>query len=114
LKFTPANGRVVIDSRVENGEALVWVTDTGPGIPPDDLPHIFDRFWHARRGGARQGNGLGLSIAQGIMRAQNGRIWVESEVGKGTTFYMSLPLARTERAMPELSLSGFRAASSPV
>ena len=94
LKFTPTDGAVTIDSCVRDGDVHVWVKDTGPGIPSADVPRIFDRFWHARRGAARQGNGLGLSIAQGIMRAHNGRIWVESEVGKGTTFYVAVPLAK--------------------
>jgi PAS domain S-box-containing protein len=94
LKFTPSDGSVTISSRLQHQEVVVSVADTGPGIPPSDLPRVFDRFWHARRGADHHGNGLGLSIAEGIMRAHNGRIWVESAVGMGTTFFVALPVAR--------------------
>jgi CheY-like chemotaxis protein len=68
------------------------VTDTGPGIAAADLDHVFDRFWQARKT-ARAGTGLGLSIAKGIVEAHGGRIWVESEVGVGTTVSFTLPIA---------------------
>jgi signal transduction histidine kinase len=66
------------------------VADTGPGISPHDLPLLFDRFWQGAREG-RGGAGLGLAIARGIVDGHGGRIWVESEVGRGTTFYFTLP-----------------------
>ena len=66
--------------------------DTGPGIPPDQLPHVFDRFWQATRGD-RAGLGLGLAIVRAIVEAHGGRVWVESELGKGTTVVFTLRLA---------------------
>jgi two-component system sensor histidine kinase BaeS len=72
----------------------VSVSDTGVGIAPEDLPHIFDRFWRVDRARTRAagGSGLGLSIAQSIAEAHGGRISVESEPGKGSTFEVLLPL----------------------
>jgi signal transduction histidine kinase len=69
------------------------VSDTGPGIAPDELPYVFDRFWQGERT-TRSGAGLGLSIVKGIIEAHGGTIWLESEVGVGTTAYFTLPLAR--------------------
>jgi signal transduction histidine kinase len=71
------------------------VSDTGPGIPADQLPHIFGRFWQATRAD-RRGIGLGLAIAKGIVEAHRGRIWVESEVGVGSEFIFTLPVADTD------------------
>jgi signal transduction histidine kinase len=71
---------------------VVCVVDTGVGISPDDLPHIFDRFWRARETTAK-GAGLGLSIARGIIDAHGGKIWAESKLGAGTTMTFTLPLA---------------------
>lgn len=92
VKFTPPGGRVVVAARAEGGEARVSVADTGPGIPPEHLPHVFDRFWQARST-RRAGAGLGLAIARGIVEAHGGAIGVESQPGRGTTFHFSLPLA---------------------
>lgn len=111
LKFTPVGGTVTVDSSIHEHAAVISVHDTGPGIPSSDLPHIFDRFWHASRGTVRHGNGLGLGIAQGIVRAHNGRIWVESEVGRGTTFYVAVPLARAASGIPGLRFPNRPAAS---
>jgi PAS domain S-box-containing protein len=91
-KFTGAGGRITAGARQE-GEVVVFsVTDTGPGIPAADVPHIFDRFWRGGRGDGR-GAGLGLAIAAGIIEAHGGRIWCESEENKGATFFFTLPLA---------------------
>ncbi len=68
------------------------VTDTGGGIASENLPRVFDRFWQATRAG-RQGAGLGLPIAKGIVEAHGGRIWVESTEGRGTTFSFTIPKA---------------------
>ena len=75
----------------------VSVSDTGSGIPPEQLEHVFDRFWQADRQG-RAGAGLGLSIVKGIVEAQGGSIRVESVVGEGTTFFFSIPIAPPSRA----------------
>ena len=66
--------------------------DTGPCIPPEQVPHFFGRFWQAKMSD-RRGIGLGLVIAKGIVEPHNGRIWVESHVGLGSTFYFTLPAA---------------------
>jgi signal transduction histidine kinase len=89
VKFTPAGGRVTI--RVEHvaGNVRFCVADTGAGIPPEQLPRIFGRFWQADRSD-RRGIGLGLAIAKGIVEAHGGRISVESRVGEGTSFYFTL------------------------
>jgi signal transduction histidine kinase len=71
---------------------LFWVADTGAGIAAEDVPHVFDRFWQARRGG-RRGAGLGLPIVKGIVEAHGGRIWVESAAGRGSTFFFTMPAA---------------------
>jgi PAS domain S-box-containing protein len=91
LKFTPDGGRITV--RASNGgrEAVFAVSDTGPGIPLTDQPYVFDRYWHARRTANKRGTGLGLSIARGIVQAHGGRMWLESEPGRGTTFYFSIP-----------------------
>lgn len=73
------------------------VADTGGGIPPDQLPHVFDRFWQADRQG-RAGAGLGLSIVKGIVEAHGGDIRVVSAVGEGTKFSLTLPVAPPSRA----------------
>jgi signal transduction histidine kinase len=84
--------QVVVSARRENGEVRVSVSDNGPGIAPEDLPHVFDRFWQGQTGQTRtQGSGLGLAIARELIRAHGGRIWVDSELGKGSTFHFTLP-----------------------
>jgi signal transduction histidine kinase len=94
LNFTGPGGHVLLKVAItDTYEARFSLKDNGPGIPPDQLPHIFKRYWQAANHARRKGIGLGLSIAQGIIVAHGGRIWVESEVGAGTTFHFTLPLA---------------------
>ena len=97
IKFTPSGGRVVVSARCAPGaaEVEVAVADTGPGIPPEHVPHVFDRYWQASRT-TRRGAGLGLPIAKGLIEAHGGRLWVESEVGAGSTFHFTLPVAEQE------------------
>ena len=81
---------------------LFWVADTGPGIAAEDLPHVFDRFWQARKE-ERGGAGLGLPIVKGIVEAHGGRVWVESALGQGSTFRFTIPTTqRIERTPGEL------------
>jgi signal transduction histidine kinase len=90
IKFTPAGGRVTISV----GDHAVTVADTGPGIPADEMPHIFERFYRGDRSRARQGSdgsGLGLAIAKAIVEAHGGQIWATSESGKGAVFRFTLP-----------------------
>ena len=92
LKFTPAGGRVTVSVRKEGDEVLFDVADTGPGIAPEQLPHLFDRYWQANRAD-RRGVGLGLSIVKGIADAHGGGVRVETAEGAGTTFTLVLPAA---------------------
>jgi PAS domain S-box-containing protein len=91
IKFTEAGGDVILSVLDAGDEARFTVADTGPGIRPEHLPHLFDRFWQARTT-ARSGAGLGLAIAKGIVEAHGGRIWVESAVGAGSAFHFTLPV----------------------
>ena len=72
------------------------VADTGSGIAPESLPHVFDRFWQAATRAGRLGAGLGLPITKGIVEAHGGRIWVESELGRGSTFFFAIPAGTAE------------------
>ena len=94
FKYTPGGGRVSLRACEHQGYAEIIVQDPGPGIAPEDLPHIFDRFWRGDRA-SRASAGLGLAICKGIVEAHNGRIWVESTLGIGTTFHVSIPCAET-------------------
>jgi signal transduction histidine kinase len=97
IKFTPENGLIRVSvQQTENNEVSFAVSDTGSGIASRDIPHIFDRFWQAK-GTARKGTGLGLSIAKGIVEAHGGRIWVQSELEKGSVFFFTLPLSTSDR-----------------
>jgi signal transduction histidine kinase len=95
IKFTARDGEVRLRAGADSAAAVVWiaVTDTGVGIPPDALPHVFDRFWHARRQAEARGTGLGLWITKEIVEAHDGRVRVESEPGRGSTFAFTLPVA---------------------
>jgi PAS domain S-box-containing protein len=88
LKFAAAGSVFVRASRWEDG-VQISVKDSGPGIPAEDLPHVFDRFWRAN--GIKTGAGLGLAICKGIVEAHGGCIWVNSKVSRGTTFYVQIP-----------------------
>jgi signal transduction histidine kinase len=94
LKFTPSGGRISISARDAGGRAAFAVADSGPGIAAALRPRIFERFSQASATAAR-GRGLGLYIAKGLVEAQGGVIWVESEEGAGSTFSFTLPLAST-------------------
>ena len=91
LKYTPSGGRVVLTCRSEGRRAFLSVQDTGAGIAPEALPHVFERFYRADESRTRSGAGLGLSIAQWIAEAHGGRIAVESTIGRGSTFTVTLP-----------------------
>ena len=96
LKFTAQGGQVTLAVERDGPRVLFSVSDTGTGIAPEHVPHVFDRFWRGTPG--NKGTGLGLFIAQGIVAAHGGEIWVESEVGRGTTFHFELPEWRDESA----------------
>jgi len=90
IKFTPDGGLITVRAAPDAEVVRFAVADTGPGISADELPHVFDRYYQAQRKN-RDGIGLGLSIARGIVEAHGGRIWVESEEGQGSTFFFTLP-----------------------
>jgi signal transduction histidine kinase len=92
VKFTGAGGIVVVGATDRGHEVVFRVADTGCGIASESLPLVFDRFWQATRAG-RQGAGLGLPIVKGIVEAHGGRIWIESNLGRGTTFFFAVPKA---------------------
>ncbi|WP_257462083.1 PAS domain S-box protein [Archangium lipolyticum] len=90
LRYTPEGGLITVGARREAGMVRFQVRDTGTGIAPESLPHLFDRYWQAK--GSREGAGLGLPIAKGIVEAHGGRIQVESQPGRGSTFSFTLPV----------------------
>jgi len=98
LQYTPEGGKVNIVARRVNDEVQISVRDTGIGIPPEHLPHIFDRFYRVDKSRSRPaggGSGIGLTIARALVEAQGGHIWVESSGGgHGSTFLFTLPIAK--------------------
>ena len=102
-KFTPEGGRITVSAE-DSGETItVAVTDTGIGIPKDYVNQLFERFKQVpgtrEKMGGPKGTGLGLAIAKGIVEAHGGKIWVESEVGQGSSFKFTLPKAATEASV---------------
>jgi signal transduction histidine kinase len=97
IKYTPSGGEVLTGLGKVGNRARLTISDTGPGIPAEDLPHIFERFYRIEKSRTRssdgKGFGLGLSIAYWIIRHHGGQIDVDSKEGKGTTFCIWLPLA---------------------
>ncbi len=94
IKFTPPGGSVNISAKADGDNTLVSVADTGVGIPTNDLPRIFERFYKTDKARGGGGTGLGLAIAKHIIEAHGGRIWVESIEGEGSTFSFTLPAVK--------------------
>ncbi|NJR47986.1 MAG: cell wall metabolism sensor histidine kinase WalK [Hyellaceae cyanobacterium CSU_1_1] len=93
-KYTPAGGKVGLTLSLKSRQGIISIEDNGIGIPPDDLPRIFDRFYRVDIARSREtgGFGLGLAIAKQIIQAHNGQITVESSLGKGTKFQIFLSI----------------------
>jgi two-component system sensor histidine kinase ResE len=93
IKYNVANGRITISAKLNDQEVVLSVADTGHGIDPEDVTHLFERFYRVPTSeGVSEGSGLGLAIAQKIVQEHGGRIELESVVGQGTTFTIFLPL----------------------
>lgn len=100
IKFTPSNGTVVVGAAREGDQVRVSVRDDGPGIPAAQTESVFERFWQVGKNDQR-GLGLGLYIARGIVEAHGGKIWVESELGRGSTFSFTLLEQEPDRKLVE-------------
>ena len=99
LRHTPPGGSVTVSTTAQHGAVEIAVSDTGEGIAPEDLPHVFDRFWRADPARARgnqwsDSSGLGLCVAQSLVEAQGGQLWADSQPGEGSTFRFTLPVAQ--------------------
>ena len=113
VKFTPAGGSITVRGEAAGSEVMLSVADTGPGIPEELRPHIWERFWQAKKEPAKKepakkeasrGLGLGLAIVKGLVEAHGGRIWVESQLGKGSTFRFVVPQAQAIAAQEESTI----------
>lgn len=97
IKYTPEYGDITIEVEMQSEQAILRISDNGPGIPPSDQAHIFEKFYRASNvPKGVGGSGLGLAIVKSIVDSHHGRIWVESSLGKGTTFTIVLPLHQQE------------------
>jgi signal transduction histidine kinase len=103
IKFTPEGGRVDISVRVDGGYVVIAVADTGPGIPAGELETIFEEFEQSSDGKNVEGTGLGLPLSRRLVELHGGRLWVESEVGRGSTFRFNLPVGPAERLVQGLA-----------
>ena len=112
LKFSPEQGVVRVTAARQGQQVRVSVRDSGSGIAPEDLPHLFERFWQAKPT-AHVGSGLGLFIAKGLVEAHGGLIWVESLPGAGAVFHFTLPAAAQTPAGGGLGAIGSTAARAP-
>ncbi len=92
FKFTGQRGSITVGAARKDDKVTIWVKDSGAGIAPEQMPHIFDRFWQAKKK-ERRGMGLGLSISKAIVEAHGGQIWAESTLGMGTTVFFTIPAA---------------------
>ncbi|MDD5704104.1 MAG: ATP-binding protein, partial [Dehalococcoidales bacterium] len=94
VKYSSKGGLIILQGKITKEHAVISVADEGVGIAPEDLNHLFDRFFRAKSNSGNQviGTGLGLPISRAIIEAHGGRIWAESVLGQGSRFYFSLPL----------------------
>jgi signal transduction histidine kinase/DNA-binding response OmpR family regulator len=95
IKFTPQKGTITVHLSKQHHQLQISVQDTGVGIPSDELENVFQRFYQVNSGDYHSGSGIGLSICKELAELQNGKVWVTSEVGKGSMFYLQLPFVET-------------------
>jgi signal transduction histidine kinase len=102
IKYTPPLGRVTIRTSSQQEHFIFAIEDSGIGIPVEDVPHLFEKFYRGKQREARSqpGSGLGLAIVQSIAESHRGRIWVESTVGNGSTFFLQIPLTQPKEMQP--------------
>jgi two-component system NtrC family sensor kinase len=101
IKYTRPNGKVMVRLQIQPTGMLIQVIDNGIGVAPMDMPRLFEKFYRgAQQSKDERGTGLGLAIVRSIAERHGGRAWAESQLGKGSTFYLSLPLRQTKR-VPE-------------
>src|SRR5690606_20337418 len=98
LKFTPEGGRIAVRGWGEDGRFRIEVSDTGAGMPEEQLPHVFDKYYQIGEQARSKGAGLGLAIAHEVVQAHGGTISVTSREGAGTTFRIDLPTTRAQMA----------------
>ena len=105
VKYTPSGGIVTVGLSVRDEQAVIRVADTGIGIAPDDHVRLFEKFYRIRRRDTMgiPGTGLGLAIVKSIVERHGGKVWVDSELDKGSTFYVSLPLGEVESPETEVA-----------
>jgi signal transduction histidine kinase len=102
IKYTPDNGRVTIRTSSQPDSLVFTIVDSGIGIPDDDLPRLFEKFYRGKQREARaqHGSGLGLAIVNSIAESHGGRVWVNSTVGEGSTFHLLIPLTQPKESKP--------------
>ena len=100
LKYTPEKGNVTVRLKTKDNAMIFEVEDTGIGIEPDDLPRLFEKFYRGKQREARaqHGSGLGLAIVHSIAESHGGKVWVESKLGKGSTFFLQIPLTQPKES----------------
>jgi signal transduction histidine kinase len=115
VKYTPS-GKISLGITGNNEVVQLYVRDTGPGIAPEDLPHLFQKFYRVDNTATRTigGTGLGLFICRKIVELYKGRIWVESQVGQGSTFYINLPRISSQKASELQTAEAQKLAPDPV
>ena len=92
VKYTPSGGRVSVEASEKEGQAVIGVSDTGPGIPPEELPHIWDRLYRGDKSRSQPGLGLGLSLVRAVLKAHGGSVEASSRPGGGSRFTVFLPV----------------------
>ncbi len=99
-KYSPAGSDILLEANIKEDQLSISVKDRGPGIAPDEIDHVFDKFFRSRHQHRSTGTGMGLAIARGIIEAHGGKIWVESSVGEGAAFTFTLPVEVKEASEP--------------
>jgi signal transduction histidine kinase len=99
IKYTPNGGQVIVRVRVVQKDLVFEVQDNGIGITPSDMPRLFEKFYRGKQREARtqHGTGLGLAIVHSIAERHGGKVWVESELGKGSTFFLQVPISQPKK-----------------